>query len=779
MMKNITLNKCNNGTGPAETIRRYIRLAGQVQGVGFRPFVYRLANELNLKGQVRNGTQGVEIDIEGATAAIDNFIRRLDDDKPVQASIETKNIKALNPVGYSEFKVSESTNANRKTAGVLPDMATCPECLAEIFDPDNRRFRYPFTNCTNCGPRYSIIETLPYDRDNTTMRAFPMCDDCRAEYEDPADRRFHAQPNACPVCGPHLELWDHAGKIMGLHDAALTAACDIIRDGRILALKGLGGFQLLVDARNDKAVERLRARKARQEKPLALMYPNIESIRDACEVSTIEQEVLLSYQAPIVLLKNKRLKANRSFKIAASAAPGNPYSGIMLPYTPLHYLLMRELGFPIVATSGNYSEEPICIDEYEALERLGDIADFFLIHNRPIARQVDDSVVTVMDNQPVVLRNARGYAPASIYLNRTLPATLAVGAHLKNSIAISNGHKIILSQHIGDLVTRQAHDAFARTIDSLSGIYDFQPEYVAADRHPDYLSSRYAEQIAGHHKTVQHHYAHVLACMADNKLQKTVLGVAWDGTGLGMDGTIWGGEFLVADQHSFTRAAHLKYFRLPGGEKAVREPRRAALGLLYEIYGDRLFNSRNIEPLRTFAPAELKILRDMLQRKVNSPATSSAGRLFDGVSSLLGFKHVNNFEGQAAMMLEYAAMETNISKCYEFDIDSGSRPYVIDWRPIIEGILSDMEKGINKNIIAARFHNTLTEMIVQTASLIGEKDIVLTGGCFQNKYLTELTIKKLQKSGFNVNWHNNIPPNDGGIAVGQILAGHRRENKDK
>jgi len=776
-MKKTALNKCANDTGGEEIIRRRIKLSGRVQGVGFRPFVYRLARELNLKGWVNNGTQGVEIDIEGTRNLLDIFMHRLEKEKPVHAKIDNSETALLAPAGYTEFKVRQSTTGNRKTAGVLPDIATCPECLKEIFDPSDRRYRYPFTNCTTCGPRYSIIETLPYDRANTTMKIFPMCDHCRAEYEDPSNRRFHAQPNACPRCGPHLELWDNKANAVELHDSALLAACELVRDGRILALKGLGGFQLLVDARNDKAVERLRRRKAREEKPLALMFPNLEAVRDSCEVSSLEADLLQSSQAPIVLLNNKKQPGQAAFKIAPSVAPGNPRSGIMLPYTPLHHLLMHELGFPIVATSGNLSDEPICIDEHEALERLNGIADYFLVHNRPIARQVDDSIVSVMAEQSVILRNARGYAPATISLDKPLPPTLAVGAHLKNSVAIPCGNNLILSQHIGDLSTRRAYDAFVKTIDSLSGIYDFTPEHIMADLHPDYLSTQYAEESTERPINVQHHYAHVLSCMADNNIDGTVLGIAWDGTGLGTDGTIWGGEFLVADRRSFRRAAHMKIFHLPGGEAAVKEPRRAAVGLLYEIYGEELFSINDIESLRAFSRTELNILKNILKKNINSPLTSSAGRLFDTVSSLLGFKQINNYEGQAAMMLEFAATDKEISDSYRFEIEDNVHPFIIDWRPIVEDILDDLKKDVHKNIIAARFHNTLAEIILRTAVLIGEKDIVLTGGCFQNRYLTEQTVQKLKGRDFNIYLHHDIPPNDGGIAAGQIIAAGNMKDK--
>jgi hydrogenase maturation protein HypF len=607
----------------------------------------------------------------------------------------------------------------------MPDIATCADCLREVFDSQNRRFRYPFTNCTNCGPRYSILEALPYDRANTSMRSFAMCDACQAEYDDPSDRRFHAQPNACPACGPQL-------------DRPIQEAADAIRRGAIVAVKGLGGFHLIVDARNDSAVGRLRERKRREEKPFALMFPTLETVRDACDVSPEESRLLTSPHAPIVLLR-------RRIELAPTVTPGNPYFGVMLPYTPLHHLLMRELGFPVVATSGNLSQEPICIDEREAVERLGSIADEFLMHNRPIVRPVEDSVARVMLRRELILRRARGYAPLPLTLRRTPPRTLATGGHLKNTVAVSSGEQVFLGPHVGDLETSEAVDAFESSIASMVALHEKPVALVACDVHPDYWSAQYARRSPLPKVSVQHHFAHVLSCMADNDLAGPVLGVAWDGNGLGTDGTLWGGEFLWVDGGDFTRVAHLRTFCIPGGDRAAREPRRSALGVLYEIFGNTLPD----EPLVR-----------MLRRSVNSPRTSSAGRLFDAVASLVGIRDRCSFEGQAAMELEFAAEAEPSAETYPMELHAG----VLDWEPMIRLILADTSKA------PARFHNTLAEAIVRVARRTSEERVVLSGGCFQNRYLTERTVTALRAAGFKPYWHQRIPPNDGGIAVGQIVA---------
>ncbi|NKE73285.1 carbamoyltransferase HypF [Nitrospiraceae bacterium HYJII51-Mn-bac16s-1-B09] len=761
--------------------RRRIQLKGLLQGVGFRPFVFRLATDLGLSGAVWNGPEGVTIEIEGARPNLETFLLRIEQERPIHAVIDRIDSTPLDPIGEARFEIRESDCAGARETSVPPDLATCADCLRETLDPANRRYRYPFTNCTDCGPRFSMIESLPYDRSNTTMRHFPMCDACRMEYENPSDRRFHAEPNACPACGPHLELWEPDGRVIASHGPALGAAADALRQGKIIAVKGLGGFHLMVDAAIEDAVRRLRARKEREAKPLALMFPTLESIQRACHVSELEAALLHSSEAPIVLLK--KLSASHSAirnpqsEIALSVAPDNPYLGVLLPYTPLHHLLMSELGFPVVATSGNRSEEPICTDENDALRRLAGIADLFLVHNRPIVRPLDDSVVRVIAVRPLILRRARGYAPLSFQIesNRSL---LAVGGHLKNTVAISAGGKITLSQHLGDLANAETDRTFRQAIADLKKLYHHSPDAVVCDLHPDYRSTQFTRETGLPLWPVQHHYAHLLSCMAEHRLEGPLLGIAWDGSGLGPDGTLWGGEFLKIDERSFQRAAHFRTFRLPGGERAMREPRRSALGLLYETFGERAFEGR--AALSAFNAEERRILKKMLEAGFNAPLTSSAGRLFDAVASLLGLKQTSRFEGEAAMALEFSCEGIETEEAYPFRIlerGTPKSPLIIDWAPLIEAILGELEQSRPIGEIAALFHNTLSEIMVSVARRIGEEKVVLTGGCFQNKVLTERAVARLYAEGFQPYRHQQIPPNDGGLAVGQILAALRSQKE--
>ena len=752
-----------------ERARAVVR--GAVQGVGFRPFVYRLATELGLAGWVLNSAQGVFIEVEGGGTNLREFLVRLEREKPPRAIIQSLEFSFLDAVGYQDFVIRESEESGTASVLILPDIATCAHCVMEIFQPSNRRHRYPFTNCTNCGPRFTLIEQLPYDRANTSMQKFRMCTSCEREYHDPADRRFHAQPNACPGCGPHLELWDTGGNIVARHDDALHLAGEDIRAGKIVALKGLGGFQLIADARSEAVVKLLRKRKRRSEKPFALMYPSLEMAREHCRISELEERLLLSPEAPIVLLQRW------SPPLAPSIAPGNPYLGVMLPSTPLHHLLLRDLGFPVVATSGNLSDEPICIDEHEALTRLDGIADFFLVHDRPIVRPMDDSVVRVMRGREMVLRRARGYAPLPIHLKEPLPSVLALGAHLKNTVALSVGtegvgNEVFISQHIGDLETNEAYTAFRAVAADLPHLYEAHPQAVACDLHPDYLSTKYAAEVAARLGVplhpVQHHWAHILACMAENEVEFPALGVAWDGTGYGTDGTIWGGEFLLATENSFERAAHFLPFPLPGGEAAIRQPRRTALGVLFAAGGAEALDQADLAPVRDFSEADLGVIRQMLTQELQSPLTSSAGRLFDAVASLAGLRQQVSFEGQAAMELEFA-IQPCVSESYPFEIISCS-PALVDWRPMIGEVVRDVRNGVVAGIIAGKFHNALVEIIVAVARYVGETRVVLSGGCFQNSYLTERAVQQLREAGFRPYWHQRVPPNDGGISLGQVMA---------
>jgi hydrogenase maturation protein HypF len=758
-----------------------IVVRGAVQGVGFRPFVYRLASELGLSGWVKNTEGGVLVEVEGPPERLDRFLVRIPRDKPAVATIHGIEPTLLDPVGYASFEIAASARtggAEGVTAPILPDIATCPECLREMFDPADRRYRYPFINCTHCGPRFSIVEALPYDRPNTTMKAFSMCARCAAEYEDPGDRRFHAQPNACPECGPHVEWWDNRGKSLASHEDALSAAVDAIRAGRVVAVKGLGGFHLVTDARNERAVRRLRERKHRDEKPFAVMVPSLPPAGEGGDVEAGEVEAFLlrSPEAPIVLVRRAP-----SSRIAPAVAPGNPWLGVMLPYAPLHHLLMADLRFPVVATSGNVAEEPICTREDEALERLGGIADAFLVHNRPIARHVDDSVVRVVAGRVLVLRRARGYAPLPVAMPELAAAggadMLAVGGHLKNTAAITRGGQIFASQHVGDMSTAAAFDALRRVVEDFRRLYRFEPRRIACDLHPDYTTTRYAARLAADFHpalavtAVQHHLAHVMACAAENEVTGPVLGVSWDGTGYGTDGTVWGGEFLRVEGGEFRRVAHLATFRLPGGDRAVREPRRSAAGMLYELLGENALARRDLPPFAAFAEGEIGPLETMLRRGVNAPPTSSAGRLFDAVASLLGIRQQNHYEGQAAMELEFCTEGIETAERYPFDIVSpASGPAVLDWHPMVRAIMRDAEACVATGVIATRFHNTLAEAIASVARIVGEERVVLTGGCFQNKYLTETTVDRLEAGGFKPYWHQRVPPNDGGLALGQLAA---------
>jgi len=743
-------------------------IRGAVQGVGFRPYIYRLADELKLRGFVTNTAQGVVIDIEQEQQTLDQFLARLPRELPPRAFIQSCEVSHLDPLGYESFEIHTSSDGGSKTAYVLPDIATCPDCLQDIFDSTNRRYLYPFTNCTNCGPRFTIIESLPYDRANTTMKKFAMCPRCREEYENPRDRRFHAQPNACPDCGPQLELWDNAGGVLERKHDALLATAEGIKAGMVVALKGLGGFHLIVDARNEQAVATLRKRKRRTSKPLALMYPTLQQALDDCLADDVEERSLTSIESPIVLLRRRQDVS----RIAAAVAPGNPYLGVMLPYTPLHHLLMRELGFPIVATSANLAEEPICIDEQEALRRLHGIADLYLVHDRPIKRHVDDSIVRIVAGREQVTRRARGYVPLPVTLAPSLPQSVAVGAHLKNSVAVSVGCDVFISQHIGDLETAEAYRAFENVLDDLIRLYEIVPEVIGCDLHPDYLSTKKAREFKTPVVAVQHHYAHILSCMAENEAAPPVLGISWDGTGLGVDGTIWGGEFLLVDETSYSRVGHLRQFSLAGGDAAVREPRRSALGLLYQAYGEKCFDMQSLAD-DVFTTNELTVLRGMLINKVNTIPTSSVGRLFDAVASLLGLCHKATYEGEAAMALEFAIADPQIEDVYPFEIGENDSILVLDWQPAIAQLLADRDRGVPTATIAARFHNTLVEMMVAVAKRIAQPKVALSGGCFQNKYLTERTITRLRAEGFHPYWHQRVPPNDGGIALGQIVAAAR------
>ena len=733
---------------PIRIERLRVVLRGAVQGVGYRPTVYRLAEKLRLAGWVRNSGVGLEIEVEGSPEQLDQFLHTLEAERPRAAVVTTEEVSRIAPVGCAWFEILPSDENVSKTAAVLPDLATCPECLRELLDPADRRFGYAFTNCTLCGPRYTILVDIPYDRPNTTMRSFALCPGCRREYESPHDRRFHAQPNACPTCGPRL--WSVPGQAEGAR--AVAHAAGTLARGEIVALKGVGGFQLLVDARNPVAVMRLRERKHREEKPFALLMPSLAIVRQYCMVSAAEEEMLVSQAAPIVLLRPKE-GCNLSLEVAKSS----PYLGVMLLYSPLHHLLMGQCPFPVVATSGNRADEPISIENDEASERLKDIADVFVLHNRPIARSCDDSVARFSGGRPQILRRARGYAPLPVLTLRDLPPVLAVGGHLKNTVAIALGRQVFLSQHIGDLDAVESRQAFERAIEDLCRLYRFKPEFVACDLHPDYASTQWALASGLPMVKVQHHHAHVAACAAENGIETNYLGVAWDGAGLGLDGTIWGGEFFVASQNGFERIAHVRQFRLPGGEAAIRDCSRSAASLIWESCAAGT-SERVVDAS----------IRAMLERGINAPLSSSMGRLFDAVACLTGVADRNRFEGQAAMCLERAIGDIRTTESYKIESQNG----IGDWAPLIEALLLDMQAGLSVDLIAAKFHNALVNWIVSVAQTADVRNVVLSGGVFQNAYLTARTRVLLEEHGFRIFTHHQVPPNDGGISLGQaVLAG--------
>lgn len=743
-------------SAPRPLARRRLRLelAGAVQGVGMRPFVYRLARELGLSGWVSNGPAGVLIEAEGPTEALARFRERLRRSPPPAARIEACLTTEIAPEGGDGFAIRDSRGGAAIATQALPDLAICADCLAELNDPADRRYRYPFINCTQCGPRWSILRGLPYDRARTTMVSFALCAACEAEYRDPSSRRFHAQPVACADCGPQLALWDGGGRVLAAREAALAGAVAALRRGEIVALKGLGGFQLLVDAADADAVARLRERKRRPHKPFALMTPDLRTLEALVEADAAAHELLSSPAAPIVLLRRRP-----GAPVAEAVAPSNPYLGVMMPTTPLHHLLLRAFGAALVATSGNLSDEPLCIDEREALARLGGTADLFLVHDRPIQHPVDDSVVQLVDGVPMLLRRARGYAPRPVGEAAPRPV-LAVGGQLKNTVALGCEAGVVLGPHVGDLGSPAARAAFESGIAALEDVYRATLVVVAHDTHPDYASSLYAQQRGLPRAPVQHHHAHAAALLLEHGLRGPLLVAVWDGSGLGGDGGLWGGEFLLAERARFQRQAWLRPFPLPGGERAMREPRRCVLGLLHaagEDAGD--------------VGADSGVLQRMLERRLNCPATTSVGRLFDAVAALLGFDEEQSFEGQAAMALQYLAEQ------FQAPVAPYPLPLIdhaLDWAPMLRALRADLSAGAEPALLAARFHETLAAAAVTVALALAQRAIGFTGGCFQNRLLLTRCLERARAAGLAVYPPRSIPPNDGGLAAGQAAVAMAR-----
>ena len=784
----------------ASLIRRRYKISGIVQGVGFRPFIYRLAHELELSGWVSNSPAGVKIEIQGAAEALAAFDQALADDAPPLAVISAIIADTIPSVEETVFSILPSVDGEAAIQ-IAPDSALCFDCLRELFDPTDRRYRYPFITCTNCGPRYSIITGIPYDRPKTTMAGFPLCPDCRREYDNPLDRRFHAQPIACHICGPQVSLISsqephshpdlplegegtvtHMVPVRG-EDAILKAIC-LLQQGSILAIKGIGGYHLAVDASNHDAVRRLRERKKRDEKPFAVMVASRESARRLALMEDIEERLLCSPEAPIVIVRKRP-----DCPVSPLVAPDNGWLGVMLPYAPLHHLIMRDNFLALVMTSGNISDEPVAYRDDDALKSLAGIADYFLIHDRPIHIRSDDSVMRVFRERPLFYRRARGYVPRAVKLPFPVQPLLAVGAELKSAVCLATGDRAFLSQHIGDLQNDSSYDSFLHTIEHLSGILELKPKTIACDLHPDYLSSGFAEESGLPLIKIQHHHAHLASCMAENGLDGEVIGVIFDGTGHGTDGTVWGGEFLVGGYDGYRRAAHFRETPLPGGDTAVREPWRMAMSYLYQADGEAAFSADH-PVARRLSGREQAVFAGMLRRGINSPPTSSCGRLFDAVAALLNIRHTVSYDGQAAIELEAlaetVAAETKsppapLSKegSYSYRIVYNDEcPIQLDFSSMFPEILNDKNTGIPASVIAHRFHRTVaaasTEICMHLAQSTGLDRVILSGGVFQNRLLSEMIYTALVNKGLQVFTHRLVPPNDGGIALGQAAIAGRR-----
>jgi hydrogenase maturation protein HypF len=775
-------------------IAKQISVRGVVQGVGFRPFVYRLAHDHGLTGWVLNHSGGVDIEVEGPLPALDTFVHALTTEAPPLARIVAVEVADVPPNGYERFEIRHSVAEAGRYQLISPDIATCADCRRELLDPADRRYRYPFTNCTNCGPRFTIIRDIPYDRPLTTMQPFPMCPDCQREYDDPLDRRFHAQPNACPVCGPHIWL-EQSGARLAERDEAMQLAGRMLLDGKVLAIKGLGGFHLACDATSPEAVQTLRARKGRPAKPLAVMMAALDDVRRHCHVTDAEAALLTSQQCPIVLLRWHDT-ADGVRDIAREVAPGNLYLGVMLPYTPLHHILLRDVGRPLVMTSGNLSEEPIAQSNDEARRRLGPLADAFLLHNRDIYARYDDSVMLKaqgtrnkhehpIPNTQYPIRRSRGYAPFPVRLTFQTRQILAVGAELKNTFCLTRDDFAFLSQHIGDMENLETLEHFEQSIELFKHLFRIEPELIAHDLHPDYFSTKYANEQMGKSQypisntPIQHHYAHIAACLADNGWtieDGPAIGVAWDGTGYGLDGHIWGGEWFVGDYRGFERVAHLEYLPMPGGDAAVLNPWRLALGYVYALTGEA-------PALPGISEQEARIVQQQVDRRLNTPLTSAVGRLFDTVAALIGVRHSVSYEAQAAIELEMLAtrwaktqpaLDTQLP--YPFEIEGADGSAIVRLRRLLEAIQADVAAGATPGEIGWRFHRTMGEMLLVVCEYISQKTglrtVALSGGVFQNRLLLSLAVPALEQAGFRVLLHRQVPCNDGGLSLGQAVLAH-------
>jgi len=754
--------------------RNRITIHGIVQGVGFRPYIHKLVQNNQLAGWICNSNQGVEMEVEGEDSAIHHFIKDLKNNLPPLALIEDIKFERLPWLGYCGFKIKKSQSNHRHPIILIPpDISVCDDCLKELNNPFDPRYRYPFINCTNCGPRFTIIKDIPYDRDKTTMEEFLMCSDCYAEYTDIENRRYHAQPNACPVCGPEVSLYAGMQKIITKNPIG-EAQRRLIK-GQVGVIKGLGGFHLTCDAGNHLAVSRIREIKQRDEKPFAVMVENSSIIRTFSRLSPFARKYLESIERPIVLLKKKN-----NNHLSSEIAPGNAYIGVMLPYTPLHFLLLQNNDLILVMTSANFSDEPIIYQNEEAFQKLAHQVDFLLVHNRAIYNRCDDSVIKISFNRPIFIRRSRGYTPYPIVLSEKSRQILAMGPEQKNTVCFTRDRYAFSSQHLGDLNNRDSYEAYQKAIHRIIRIFQFNPEVIACDLHPDYLSTIYAEELSKEKDLpllkIQHHYAHIASCMVENQLNEKVIGVAFDGTGLGEDGKIWGGEFLVVDLKDFHRVGHLKYQAMPGGDQVIHQPWRMTYSYLYSIFGQEAANL-NVKLIERRAPEELQLLNQMVDKKINSPLTSSCGRLFDAVAALIGLRDEVNFEGQAAMELE-AICQASYKGHYSYQIEEAIPGWIVNIEEMFHQIIYDMKKHKNIRKIATQFHNTIADFTLFMCVKIREKYniniVTLSGGVFQNSFLLDQTIRKLEEKDFIVFIHQKMPPNDACISLGQAVIANAR-----
>lgn len=747
--------------------RVFLTVEGIVQGVGFRPFIYNLASSFSLNGWVNNNSEGVYVDVEGSESSISEFIKKVKSNPPPLARIENIKVEEMPLANYSQFVIKKSEVTEEKITLISPDMATCKDCINDIHDPNNRRYRYPFTNCTNCGPRFTIIKSIPYDRDKTTMKKFKMCDECEHEYKDPTNRRFHAQPNACKSCGPELWVTDNSGNLINTDDP-LKFTTEKLKEGYIFAIKGLGGFHLACDATNPRSVELLRTRKHRPYKPLAVMAGNIDAAKKYCTINEKEEELLTGIRKPIVLLNR-----NDNYDLPEAVAPNQKTLGVMLPYTPLHELLFSDELQLLIMTSANVYGLPLEYINESAIEKLSGIVDYFLMHNRDIYIPIDDSVVRVVDDEEMMIRRARGYAPDPIKL-RECKDILACGPNMKNTFCIWREGFLFMSQHNGDLENLETIEHYKRNIEHFKNIFSFVPRYIACDLHPEYESTKYARTYDLPIIEVQHHHAHIASCMAENHLKNKVIGVSYDGTGYGTDGKIWGGEIFICDYKDFNRIAHIDYVKMAGGDKSIMEPWRMAVAYITKY---KAYISNYSQEIEKLFGRNGNLLSTLIDKGINCTDTSSMGRLFDAASSIAGVRDLITYEGQASIEFE-AIIHAESNDKYEYNLIKKEDKYIIDPKKIILGLLKDRLSGVSSEIMALKFHNAIINITLDVCSIARDKsginDVALSGGVFQNVYLLKHVVKSLKAKGFNVFTQKQLPSNDGGVALGQIMIANER-----